>query len=85
MPNSAVIFEFADALNVPWSWRFVIHFNEASGKGWANKGAKLYVKGPGFITLYHGEALVQLGEAQPFLVKVDDKDYTNYPPWRMQL
>lgn len=85
MNNSAVTFTFADLPQVPWDWAFVIHFNELSGHGFPNAGAKMYVKGPAKLILYHGEATIQFGKAEPFPVKVDENDYVNYPPWRTSL
>jgi len=85
MHNSAVTFKFSDLPQVPWEWAFIIHFNELSGHGFPNAGAKMVVKGPARLTLYHGEATVQIGKAEPFPVKADENDYANYPPWRTVL
>ena len=85
MHNSAVTFTFDDLPQVPWDWSFVIHFNELCGRGFPNAGAKMGVKGPARLTLYHGEATVQIGKAEPFPVKADENDYANYPPWRTVL
>jgi hypothetical protein len=86
MRNSAVIFDHSHLpLIAPWPWWFVIHYNEKSGHGYPNAGAKILVKGPATITLYDGEADVFIGDAEPIHVIVKENDYANYPPWQIKV
>jgi len=71
--------------NVPWSWDYVIHFNEMSGRGIPNAGTHMRVWGPcELVRLYHGEAWITHGDSS-FYVKVDENDYLNYPPIEITL
>jgi len=85
MPNSSVTFTFRDLPQVPWDWVFVVHFNELSGHGFANAGAKMVVTGPTQLTLYEGKATVTIGRSEPFSLDVRESDYANYPPWQTRL
>jgi hypothetical protein len=86
--NSAYKANFGTPPGIPtvgWAWTYVIHFNELSGRGIPNAGTHMRVWGPcKNITLYHGEAMITHGD-QTFYIKVDEKDYANFPPWRIEL
>ena len=85
MHNSSVTFTFRDLPQVPWDWAFVVHYNELSGHGFSNVGAKMVVKGPAQLTLYDGQATVTIGKGTPIALDVRESDYVNYPPWKTQL
>ena len=86
--NASFKSEFAGPIlgvDPPWSWTYVIHFNELFGNGFSNVGTHMRVWGPcEIITLYHGEAVVTHGN-EKFFLKVDENDYINFPPWSISL
>lgn len=72
-------------VNSPSFWTYAIHFNQLYGEGSSNIGAKMRVWGPCvLVRLYHGEAMITHGD-KTFYVKVDENNYTQYPPWSIPL